>query len=78
MTVEVEVDLGDFNLDDLIEELEDRLSYKGNKMAIEKFCKETLCIKDFPKETLEDVLKLDLLKEALKKYSLTELEEKLK
>lgn len=74
MRVELEVDLGDFDLDDLIEELEYRLRYKTNKIAIEKFCKETL----FPKETLEDVLKLDLLKETLKKYSLTELEEKLK
>lgn len=76
MRVEVEVDLSDFDLDDLIDELEDRLSYKTNKMAIEKFCRETLNIENnLPKGTLLDEIKIELIENNIHKFTLDELEQ---
>jgi len=77
--VEVEIELEDFDLEDLLEEITDRAGYIKNNIQITNFCKEFLNEEnELPSDTLEDVLKLELFREALKKYSLTQLEEKLK
>lgn len=76
---EVDIDLDDFDLDELLEEVSDRYDYECNKKTISDFFKEmTGEDSEIPIETVEDELKLNLFKWAIKKYSLTELEEKLK
>jgi len=70
--VEVEIDLEDFDLEDLLEEISDRAGYTKNNIQISNFCREFLNEEnELPSDTLEDVLKLELFREALKKYSLT-------
>ena len=76
MRVKVEVNLSNFDLDDLINELKNRLNYKSNKMTIEKFCRETLNIENnLPKGTLLDEIKIELIENNIHKFTLDELEQ---
>ena len=75
MKVEVDVELDEFDTDDLIDELEDRYQYKINKAQIEKFCRETLNIENnLPKGSLLDDLKINLIENSINKFTLDELE----
>lgn len=75
MQVQVDVNLDDFDLTDLIDELESRLEYKQNKLPIEKFCRETLNISNnLPKGSLLDEIKLELIENNIHKFTLDELE----
>lgn len=77
--VDVDFDLEDFDLIEILEEIDDRFQYVNNKKEIVSFFKDLIGEgSGIVTETVEDELKLNLLTQALKKYSLTELEEKLK
>ena len=78
-TVEVDVDLEDFSIDELLEEIEDRFQWHGDKKTITNFFKDLFEDEsELPTSTIEDGLRLQLFKEATAKYSLTELENRLK
>lgn len=75
MKVEVDVELDEFDTDDLIDELEDRYQYKTNKAQIEKFCRKTLKIENsLPKGSLLYELKINLIENSIHKFTLDELE----
>lgn len=75
MTVNVEVELDDFDTDDLISELECRLKYKSDKPKILEFCRESLGIENnIPKDNLLDEMKLQLVENNIHKFTLDELE----
>ena len=75
MRVEVDVDLSNFDLDDLINELEDRLEYKNNKKDILDFCRESLnMLSTIPTDTLLDTIKIEVIEQNLHKFTLDELE----
>lgn len=75
MTVNVEVELSNFDTSDLIDELESRLEYKGNKTEILNFCRESLGIEhSIPQDSLLDSIKLELIENNIHKFTLDELE----
>jgi hypothetical protein len=76
--INVDVDLDEFDLDDLLDELEDRYSYKQNKETIEDFAKDLLNVKVENNLSLIDQLKIDFLINNLEKISINDLESLLK
>lgn len=81
-SISVDVDLDDFDLDEILDELEDRYnSYrnkKKNQKQINDFIKKMKidCEEDssFKNETLLDEMKIDFLKNNLDKIKLSDLE----
>lgn len=77
--VRVEVDLDDFNLNELLDEISDRYSSKycavKDKQNIEEWAKELFEIKRFNISlSLLDQMKIDLLMDNLNKITLNNLE----
>jgi hypothetical protein len=81
-SISVDVDLDDFDLDEILDELEDRYnSYRNkekNQKQINDFIKKMKidCEEDssFKNETLLDEMKIDFLKNNLDKIKLSDLE----
>ena len=72
--IEVEVNLDEFDLDELLEEIEDRCSHSDkNKKEVLEFCKEFL---DEPNPNLSmlDQMKIEFLFNNLNKITLNDLE----
>jgi hypothetical protein len=72
--IEVEVNLDEFDLDELLEEIEDRSSHsKKNREEILEFCKEFL---NAPNTNISmlDQMKIELLLNNLNKVTLNDLE----
>jgi hypothetical protein len=75
MQVSIDIDLDDIELDDLLENLEDRLKYRTDKHKIEEFCKDVIHHENsIPRDTLLDVMKLELIQNNIHKFTLDELE----
>lgn len=74
-SVTVDVSLDDFDLDELLEEIEDRYEYNNNKTEIEKWAKDFF---EFDGNTFTlsiiDQEKIDFLMQNLQKISLQDLE----
>jgi len=82
--VQVYVEIDDFSDEEVIGEFEYRLQNKVGREKFEKalrksgFVLESEVTRDFEVESVLDELKRDLLVEAFKRYTLDELEERLK
>jgi len=76
-SVTVDVSLDDFDLDELLEEIEDRYNYKSgrNKGEIEEWAKELFEIERFDIQlSLLDQMKIDFLMQNLDRIKLNDLE----
>ena len=76
-SVTVDVDLDDFDLDELLEEIEDRYGYGRNKQEIEDWAKDLFEIERLNNNvrlSLLDTMKIDLLMRNLDKIKLNDLE----
>jgi hypothetical protein len=78
-SVTVDVDLDDFDLDELLEEIEDRYNYKGGRYEkqIEEWAKGFFDIESHNNNvrlSLLDQMKIDLLMRNLDKIKLNDLE----
>jgi hypothetical protein len=73
--IEVEVNLDEFDLDELLEEIEDRCSHsERNKKEVLEFCIDLLNEPKNPSFSLLDQMKIDLLLNNLNKITLNDLE----
>lgn len=73
--VEVEVNLDEFDLDELLEEIEDRCSHSNkNKKEVLEFCIELLDQPKNPSLSILDQMKIDLLMNNINKITLNDLE----
>jgi hypothetical protein len=75
--VTVDVDLDDFDLDELLDEIEDRYGYDMNKDEIEDWAKDLFEIERFNNNvslSILDTMKIDLLMRNLDKIKLNDLE----
>ena len=73
--IEVEVNLDEFDLDELLEEIEDRCSHsERNKKEVLEFCRDLLNEPQNTSFSLLDQMKLDLLLNNLNKITLNNLE----
>lgn len=77
--VHVEVDLDEFDTDELVDEIVQRLRAYGKKQ-LNKKQKDDLKsqLEDLPHQTLEDKMKVDFVLSIWNKYTSWQLEEKLK
>ena len=76
-SVTVDVSLDDFDLDELLEEIEDRYNYKSgrDKEEIEEWVKDLFEIERFDiKLSMLDQMKIDLLMQNINKITLNDLE----
>jgi len=76
-SVTVDVSLDDFDLDELLEEVEDRYNYKSgrDKEEIEEWAKDLFEIERFDiKLSMLDQMKIDLLMQNINKITLNDLE----
>ena len=73
-SISVYVDLDEFDLDDLLEEIEDRYSYNHNKKEIDEWGKTFFGVELNIKLSLLDQMKIDLLINNINKISLNDLE----
>lgn len=76
-SVTVDVSLDDFDLDELLEEIEDRYGYDMNKDEIEDWAKDLFEIERFNNNvslSILDTMKIDLLMRNLDKIKLNDLE----
>jgi hypothetical protein len=76
-SVTVDVSLDDFDLDELLEEIEDRYNYKNgrDKEEIEEWAKDLFEIERFDmKLSLLDQMKIELLMQNINKITLNDLE----
>jgi hypothetical protein len=76
-SVTVDVSLDDFDLDELLEEIEDRYNYKKgrDKEEIEEWAKDLFEIERFDmKLSLLDQMKIELLMQNINKITLNDLE----
>jgi hypothetical protein len=76
-SVTVDVDLDDFDLDELLDEIEDRYGYDRNKQEIDDWAKDLFEIERFNNNvrlSLLDTMKIDLLMRNLDKIKLNDLE----
>ena len=76
-SVTVDVSLDDFDLDELLEEIEDRYNYKKSrdKQQIEEWAKELFEIERFDIQlSLLDTMKIDFLMQNLDRIKLNDLE----
>jgi hypothetical protein len=75
--VTVDVDLDDFDLDELLDEIEDRYGYDRNKQEINDWAKDLFEIERLNNNvrlSLLDTMKIDLLMRNLDKIKLNDLE----
>lgn len=75
--VTVDVDLDDFDLDELLDEVEDRYGYDRNKQEIDDWAKDLFDVERFNNNvrlSLLDTMKIDLLMRNLDKIKLNDLE----
>lgn len=75
--VTVYVDLDDFDLDELLDEIEDRYGYDRNKQEIDDWAKDLFEIERLNNNvrlSLLDTMKIDLLMRNLDKIKLNDLE----
>ena len=74
-SVTVDVSLDDFDLDELLDEIEDRYYYENNKKEINEWAKELFDIERFNvKLSMLDQMKIDLLMNNINKITLNDLE----
>lgn len=76
-SVTVDVDLDDFDLDELLDEIEDRYGYDRNKQEIDDWAKDLFEIERFNNNvslSILDTMKIDLLMRNLDKIKLNDLE----
>jgi hypothetical protein len=76
-SVTVDVDLDDFDLDELLDEIEDRYGYDRNKQKIDDWAKDLFDVERLNNNvrlSLLDTMKIDLLMRNLDKITLNELE----
>lgn len=76
-SITVDVSLDDFDLDELLEEIEDRYGYDMNKDEIEDWAKDLFEIERFNNNvslSILDTMKIDLLMRNLDKIKLNDLE----
>jgi hypothetical protein len=76
-SVTVDVDLDDFDLDELLDEIEDRYGYDRNKQEIDDWAKDLFEIERLNNNvrlSLLDTMKIDLLMRNLDKIKLNDLE----
>ena len=74
-SVTVDVSLDDFDLDELLEEIEDRYNYGRDKEQIEEWAKDLFEIERFDVQlSLLDTMKIDFLMENIHKIKLNDLE----
>ena len=76
-SVTVDVSLDDFDLDELLEEIEDRYGYGRNKQEIDDWAKDLFEIERLNNKvrlSLLDTMKIDLLINNINKITLNDLE----
>jgi hypothetical protein len=76
-SVTVDVDLDDFDLDELLDEIEDRYNYDRNKQEIDDWAKDLFDVERLNNNvrlSLLDTMKIDLLMRNLDKIKLNDLE----
>jgi hypothetical protein len=76
-SITVDVSLDDFDLDELLEEIEDRYNYtkSRDKVEIEEWAKDLFEIERFDiKLSMLDQMKIDLLMQNINKITLNDLE----
>jgi hypothetical protein len=76
-SVTVDVSLDDFDLDELLDEIEDRYGYDRNKQEIDDWAKDLFDVERFNNNvrlSLLDTMKIDLLMRNLDKIKLNDLE----
>lgn len=74
-SITVDVSLDDFDLDELLEEIQDRYYYPQNKVEIEQWGKDMFEVERFNVElSLIDQIKIDFLMHNLDKIKLNDLE----
>lgn len=74
-SVTVDVSLDDFDLDELLEEIEDRYGYQRNKKEIDEWAKDIFEVERFNiRLSLLDQMKIDFLMQNLQKINLNDLE----
>ena len=74
-SITVDVSLDDFDLDELLEEIQDRYYYPQNKVEIEQWGKDMFEVERFNVElSLIDQIKIDFLIHNLDKIKLNDLE----
>ena len=75
--VTVDVDLDDFDLDELLDEIEDRYGYDRNKQEIDDWAKDLFDVERLNNNvrlSLLDTMKIDLIMRTLDKIKLNDLE----
>ena len=75
--VTVDVDLDDFDLDELLDEIEDRYGYDRNKQEIDDWAKDLFDVERLNNNvrlSLLDTMKIDFLMRNLDKIKLNDLE----
>jgi hypothetical protein len=74
-SITVDVSLDDFDLDELLEEIQDRYYYERNKVEIEQWGKDMFEVERFDiRLSLIDQIKIDFLMHNLDKIKLNDLE----
>jgi hypothetical protein len=74
-SVTVDVSLDDFDLDEILDEIEDRYYYESNKKEINEWAKELFDIERFNVNlSMLDQMKIDLLMNNINKITLNDLE----
>lgn len=74
-SITVDVSLDYFDLDELLEEIEDRYNYQNDKNQIEEWAKNLFEIERFDiKLSMLDQMKIDLLMQNINKITLNDLE----
>jgi hypothetical protein len=74
-SITVDVSLDDFDLDELLEEIEDRYGYQRNKKEIDEWAKDLFEVERFDiRLSLLDQMKIDFLMHNLDKIKLNDLE----
>ena len=74
-SISVDVSLDDFDLDELLEEVEDRYNYQNDKNQIEEWAKDLFEIERFEQKlSLLDTMKIEFLMQNINKITLNDLE----
>lgn len=74
-SVTIDVSLDDFDLDELLEEVEDRYNYQNDKNQIEEWAKDLFEIERFEQKlSLLDTMKIEFLMQNINKITLNDLE----
>ena len=73
-SISIDIDLDNFELEDLLEEIEDRYSYNSNKKEIDEWGKTFFEVEPNFNLSLLDTMKIDLLMNNINKITLNDLE----